>query len=62
VVGWYQWEEGGGSRRVQKDKMVQKKYTHVCKCKLIPAETISGMGGERDKGEWSRGSTQVGYI
>jgi hypothetical protein len=29
---------------------------------MIPVETIPGMGGEEDKGEWWKGWTQVSYI
>jgi hypothetical protein len=30
--------------------MVQKMYTHVCKCKNIPVETIPGMGRIKESG------------
>jgi hypothetical protein len=40
---------------------VQIMCAHVCKWKLIPVETVPGMG-EEDKGEWWRGQIQVWYI
>jgi hypothetical protein len=40
------WREG--YRRMN---MVQILCTHVCKWKMIPVETIPGMGEEGDKGE-----------
>jgi hypothetical protein len=30
--------------------------------KMIPIETVSGMGGREDKGEWWSGWIQVWYI
>jgi hypothetical protein len=35
--------------------MVQILYTHVCKWKMRPVETIPGMAGRGDKGEQWRG-------
>jgi hypothetical protein len=28
---------------------------YVCKCKMIPVETVTGITGEGEKGEWWRG-------
>jgi hypothetical protein len=45
----------GGEKDGRTVNTVQKMYRHVCKCKNEPFETIPGVRGRRDKGEWWRG-------
>jgi hypothetical protein len=46
MEGWAQW----------------KYCVHMCiNIKIIPAETIPGMGVEEDKVEWWKGKVQVWY-
>jgi hypothetical protein len=46
LVGVEKWWEKG-----RKMNMVQTMYTHVCKCKMIPAKTVPGIRGGGDEGE-----------
>jgi hypothetical protein len=57
--GWHQW---GGRKDVR--RWVWCKYCvhmHINR-KMIPIETIQGMGAGGDEGEWWRGWIQVWYI
>jgi hypothetical protein len=38
---------GDGGERNRRVNMVQIMYTHVCKCKNIPVETVPGIRGGR---------------
>jgi hypothetical protein len=47
---WGQCGGGGSGERYRRMKnMVQIVYTHVCKWKMIPVETVPKMGGRRVK-------------
>jgi hypothetical protein len=39
---WHWWEGRGGEERGRRMNMVQIMYTHVCKCKIIPVESVEG--------------------
>jgi hypothetical protein len=50
-VCWYQWEGGGSGERSRRVNRVQK-YVHMyVNTKMIPVETIPGIGMGWDKGE-----------
>jgi hypothetical protein len=53
--GWYQWEGGDGGEGCRRVNMVQILCTHVHNVKMIPVETILGMG----KGEQRRRRIKV---
>jgi hypothetical protein len=42
-VGWQWWKRGDGREKGRRKNMVQIMYTHVCKCKMIPAVTVLGI-------------------
>jgi hypothetical protein len=45
--GWYQWEWGEGKEMVKEGEYGAKYCVHVyVKRKMIPVETILGMGGD----------------
>jgi hypothetical protein len=53
---WYQWEWGGGGEKAWEGKYSSNTlHTCIVNGKMIPDETVPGMGGEGDKGEWWRG-------
>jgi hypothetical protein len=39
-------------KRCRRVNIVQIMCTHVCNGKMIPVETVPGMGGGEDKGKW----------
>jgi hypothetical protein len=45
----------GKGRSEERVKEVGILCTHVCKCKMIPVETVPGMWRRGNKGEWLRG-------
>jgi hypothetical protein len=55
VGDWYQWEGKNIRKQCSRVHVVEILCTHVCKWKMRPVETIPGMGGREDKGEWWRG-------
>jgi hypothetical protein len=53
--GWYQWERGEVGKRYRRVNIEQILCTHVCKCKMIPVETVPGVGVEGRIKENDRG-------
>jgi hypothetical protein len=51
----------GGGKRGKRMTMVQTMYTQVCKCKMIPVETIPGIRGGQ-MGERSGGNSNIIYM
>jgi hypothetical protein len=49
------WEDRGGRERGRRMNTVEIMCTRVCKWKMIPVETIPGIGEGGDKGKWWRG-------
>jgi hypothetical protein len=47
--GWHQWKGGDGGERGRRVNMVQIMNTDVCKCKMIPVETVPGIRREGDE-------------
>jgi hypothetical protein len=54
-VVWHQWEGTGGRERGRRMNIVQIMCTHVINAKMVPVETLLGLGGEGNEREQWKG-------